>query len=241
MGGSPESKHMPQATTAPGKAISTRTSRAGRDWLIILAAVIAAGISGTATKRGGFGPAFVALASVSDTAPAPERTLAPERAMPMIAASMEPEEISVPVAIAAPQETAPSLPAGVVGTLDLEPGHARYFNGRPIRAVRTMTMTVTAYSPDARSCGKFADGITASLKSVWTNGMRLVAADSRLLPIGSIISVPGYAGGDVVPVLDRGGAIKGHRLDVLYPTHEIARQWGVQKVPVTVWEYADEG
>jgi hypothetical protein len=40
-------------------------------------------------------------------------------------------------------------------------------------------------------------------------------------------------------VLDRGGAIKGHRLDVLFPTHEQARAWGVRKLRVTVWEYAD--
>ncbi|MFG0253326.1 MAG: hypothetical protein ACF8NJ_10685, partial [Phycisphaerales bacterium JB038] len=30
----------------------------------------------------------------------------------------------------------------------------RSFDGRPLRAVGTMTMVVTAYSPDARSCGK---------------------------------------------------------------------------------------
>jgi hypothetical protein len=40
-------------------------------------------------------------------------------------------------------------------------------------------------------------------------------------------------------VLDCGGAIKGFRLDLLYPTHEEARIWGVRFVPVTVWEYAD--
>jgi len=113
------------------------------------------------------------------------------------------------------------------------------FNGRPLRAVRTMTMKVTAYSPDERSCGKWADGITASGLSVWTNGMKLVAADTRVLPFRSIISVPGYNEGRPVPVLDRGGKIKGHRLDVLYPTHEVAMQWGVQDLEVTVWEYAD--
>jgi len=113
------------------------------------------------------------------------------------------------------------------------------FNGRPLRKVRTMTMKVTAYSPDARSCGKFADGITASGYSVWTNGMKLVAADTELLPFGTVVSVPGYDAGRPVPVLDRGGKIKGQRLDVLYPTHEIAREWGVQEVDVTVWEYAD--
>ncbi len=114
------------------------------------------------------------------------------------------------------------------------------FDGRPLRKVRTLSMSVTAYSPDERSCGKWADGITASGYSVWTNGMKLVAADTRVLPFGTIITVPGYNHGKPVPVLDRGGAIKGHRLDVLYPTHEVAMQWGVQKLSVDVWEYADE-
>jgi len=117
----------------------------------------------------------------------------------------------------------------------------RYFNGRPIRPVRKLTMVVTAYSPDERSCGKWADGITASGYSVWTNGMKLVAADTSILPFGSLISVPGYDGENVVPVLDRGGAIKGMRLDVLYPSHERARRWGVQELEVTVWDYADGG
>ena len=113
------------------------------------------------------------------------------------------------------------------------------FNGRPIRLVRTMRMKVTAYSPDHRSCGASADGITASGYSVLTNGGCMVAADPRLLPLGSLVSVPGYDGGAVVPVLDTGGAIKGQRLDVLYPTHEIAMQWGVRELEVGVWEYAD--
>ena len=122
---------------------------------------------------------------------------------------------------------------------DPEVGELRYFNGRPIRAVRTVRMRVTAYSPDHRSCGNHADGITASGYSVEANGGRLVAADRRRFPFGSLLTVPGYAGGQVVPVLDRGGAIKGSRLDVLYPTHEIARRWGVRHLDVTVWEYAD--
>ncbi|MEO1235715.1 MAG: 3D domain-containing protein [Planctomycetota bacterium] len=114
------------------------------------------------------------------------------------------------------------------------------FDGRPLRPVKTLRMLTTAYSPDARSCGKWADGITASGYSVWTNGMKLVAADTSLLPFGTIVTVPGYNGGRPVPVLDRGGVIKGARLDVLYPTHERALQWGAQRLDVTVWEYADE-
>jgi 3D (Asp-Asp-Asp) domain-containing protein len=112
------------------------------------------------------------------------------------------------------------------------------YNGRPLRAVKTIMMTVTAYSPDEQSCGKWADGITASGYSVWTNAGKLVAADTRLLPFGSILTVPGYNGSRPVPVLDIGGKIKGKRLDVLYPTHAIATRWGVKQLPVTVWEYA---
>ncbi|MEM7625287.1 MAG: 3D domain-containing protein [Planctomycetota bacterium] len=113
------------------------------------------------------------------------------------------------------------------------------FDGRPLRPVKTVRMLTTAYSPDEQSCGIWADGITASGYSVWTNGMKLVAADTKILPFGTIITVPGYNGGRPVPVLDRGGAIKGYRLDVLYPTHERALQWGAQRLDVTVWEYAD--
>lgn len=121
----------------------------------------------------------------------------------------------------------------------LYPPGTRFFNGRPIRPARNIWMTVTAYSPDHRSCGDSADGITATLHSVHTNGHRLVAADPRVLRYGSMITVPGYDQGRVVPVLDCGGKIKGNRLDVLFPTHEQARRWGVKRLRVTVWEYAD--
>ena len=116
---------------------------------------------------------------------------------------------------------------------------ARHFNGRPIVPVRTLRMRVTAYSPDERSCGRHADGITASGYSVETNNGHMVAADARWFRFGSLISIPGYSDGQVVPVLDRGGVIKGNRLDVLYPTHERARQWGVQYLYVTEWAYDD--
>ncbi len=115
----------------------------------------------------------------------------------------------------------------------------RWFNGKKVRPVRTVWITVTAYSPDHRSCGEFADGVTASNKSIWTNSMKLVAADTSILPLGTMLSIPGYDNDAVVPVLDRGGAIKGARLDVLFPSHAEALQWGVQKLPVTIWEYAD--
>lgn len=119
------------------------------------------------------------------------------------------------------------------------PDDTRWFDGRPARPARTIEMVVTAYSPDAASCGQFADGQTATLHSVNTNAGRLVAADTSVLPYGSMLTIEGYADGEIVPVLDCGGAIKGARLDLLFPTHEQAMAWGVRRIEVVVWEYAD--
>ena len=134
-----------------------------------------------------------------------------------------------PVILAQPDAV---IPADQVETV-------RFFDHRPLRLERVLRMRVTAYSPDHRSCGKWADGYTASGYSVWTNAGKLVAADTDLLPFGTIVRVPGYGDGRPVPVLDRGGAIKGHRLDLLFPSHEAALQWGVQEIDVEVWGYAD--
>lgn len=115
----------------------------------------------------------------------------------------------------------------------------RWFDGRPVRPAYNITLKCTAYSPDERSCGTSADGITATLHSVETNGHCLVAADPKWFPAGTLLSIPGYDESRVVPVLDVGGAIKGRHIDLLFPTHEAARKWGVKKLKVTVWEYVD--
>lgn len=139
-----------------------------------------------------------------------------------------------PAALATPAIAFASLAS------DIEPGTStRWFNGRPVRPARTITMKVTAYSADAASCFPFADGQTATLHSVEANGGFLVAADTDLLPFGTMLSIEGYNDGKVVPVLDRGGAIKGNRLDLLFPSHEAALRWGVKTLDVVVWEYAD--
>jgi len=106
-----------------------------------------------------------------------------------------------------------------------------------VRAPRTETlrMLVTAYCPCPKCCGRYSDGVTASGKSVYTNGSLFVAADTRLLPFGSKVSVPGYYGGAPVPVLDRGRRIKGYRLDVFFLSHSQAKRWGKRWLDVTVY------
>ena len=89
-------------------------------------------------------------------------------------------------------------------------------------------MEVTAYCPCARCCGKFADRITASGQPVTANGGRFVAAPPEI-PFGTMLRIPGYG---TVPVLDQGGAIKGARLDVFFPTHQEALRWGRQRLEI---------
>ena len=105
----------------------------------------------------------------------------------------------------------------------------------PVRPrTRTMLMEVTAYCPCPRCCGPRAQGITASGRRVSYNGGKFVAADTKVLKFNTKLMIPGYADGRPVEVIDRGGAIKGNKLDVYFPTHQEARKWGRRKILVTV-------
>ena len=95
-------------------------------------------------------------------------------------------------------------------------------------------MEVTAYCPCTRCCGPQAQGLTASGKRVSYNNGLFVAADTRLLPFGTRLQIPGYADEQPVEVIDRGGAIKGHKLDVYFHSHQAAREWGRRWVVVSV-------
>jgi 3D (Asp-Asp-Asp) domain-containing protein len=106
----------------------------------------------------------------------------------------------------------------------------------PAPSARVIWMEVTAYCPCKKCCGPRAQGITASGRPVSHNGGRFVAADTKVLAFNTRLLIPGYADGAAVPVIDRGGAIKGHKLDVYFPTHDQAKQWGRRWVPVTVVE-----
>ncbi len=220
-------------------------SRAGRRAAVAggyAAALALAAWSAILAKEATFIPPLARVSVVGDQAPrspAPSPSIEPaEVAHAAPDVDMDSDPGFVPGGAADDELASETGLPGPWGDLVYDPS-VRWFNGRAVKPVRTMQMTVTAYSPDARSCGESADGITATLHSVKTNGFRLVAADPKVLSYGSMITVPGYDNDQIVPVLDCGGAIKGRRLDVLFPTHEEARQWGVRKITVVVWGYAD--
>lgn len=97
---------------------------------------------------------------------------------------------------------------------------------------QTVKMRVTAYCPCEKCCGEYADGVTACGHKI-RKGDAFVAADKKY-PFGSEIIIAGYNNSEPVKVLDRGGAIRGDRLDVFFHTHQEALKWGVKYLHVKV-------
>jgi len=97
---------------------------------------------------------------------------------------------------------------------------------------RTVRMRVTGYCPCSKCCGDSADGITAN-GHVIQRGDTFVAADRRYA-FGTEMIIPGYSNSQVVKVLDRGGAIRGDKLDAFFHTHQAALEWGVKYLDVQI-------
>jgi 3D (Asp-Asp-Asp) domain-containing protein len=96
----------------------------------------------------------------------------------------------------------------------------------------SIEMRVTAYCPCPKCCGEYSDGVTACGHEIQP-GDTFVAADRRY-SFGTEMLIPGYSSSQPVKVLDRGGAIKGNRLDVFFATHQEALEWGVKYLEVNV-------
>jgi len=99
------------------------------------------------------------------------------------------------------------------------------------------TWNVSAYCPCAKCCGKWAKlGVNAKGQRVTADqqvirpGQRFIAAPPEI-PFGTVIDVPGYGR---VEVRDRGGVIKGKRLDCFFPTHQEALVFGRKHVKCTL-------
>lgn len=92
------------------------------------------------------------------------------------------------------------------------------------------TFTVTAYCPCEICCNEWSDGITASGHIIEPNDCFVAAPPD--IPFGTLFSIEGYAGGQMVVVEDRGGAIQDNRLDVFFGNHDKALKWGIREFEV---------
>lgn len=100
----------------------------------------------------------------------------------------------------------------------------------------TKTVTATGYTAGVESTGKDAShpqyGITYSGVKVKRDLYSTVAADLNVFPIGTVLFIPGYGYGVVA---DKGGAIKGNKIDLYYDSVEdVYKHWGKKTLDVYI-------
>jgi 3D (Asp-Asp-Asp) domain-containing protein len=100
------------------------------------------------------------------------------------------------------------------------------------------TVIATGYTAGYESTGKNEShpeyGITYSGVKVKRDLYSTVAADLSVFPIGTILFIPGYGLGVVA---DKGGAIKGDKVDLYYETVEdVYNKWGKKEIDVYIIE-----
>lgn len=119
------------------------------------------------------------------------------------------EQEAVKVMSAASKPAAPAAPAP-----------------KPTSNGAEMYVTSTAYSYQS------SGSITYMGYNIKENpNMKLIAVDPSVIPLGSKVWVEGYG---VAIAGDTGGAIKGHKIDVLMPNNAKAFAWGRKTVKVVV-------
>ena len=97
-------------------------------------------------------------------------------------------------------------------------------------------VVATGYTAGEESTGKTlnhpAYGITYSGVKVKRDLFSTIAADLDVFPLGTILWIPGYGYGVVA---DKGGAIKGNRLDLYYETvDDVYAEWGKKELDVYI-------
>jgi len=96
------------------------------------------------------------------------------------------------------------------------------------RGRRTLRMIATAYTDDPRENSGYT--ITATGLKVRKG---IAAVDPRVIPLGTLLYVEGYG---FALAADTGGAIKGNRIDLCFPTRAECKRFGRRTVIVHVLE-----
>ena len=92
---------------------------------------------------------------------------------------------------------------------------------------RSLVMNATAYDDSPQSQGKWVGRTATGVKP----RRGVVAVDPKVIPLGTKLYVEGY--GECVAA-DTGGAIKGNRIDLFFPTRQEVRNFGRRKVKVYI-------
>ncbi|MFY0544745.1 3D domain-containing protein [Brevibacillus sp. H7] len=97
-------------------------------------------------------------------------------------------------------------------------------------------VVATGYTAGYESTGKDPShpsyGITYSGVKVRRDEYSTIAADLRVFPLGTVLYIPGYGYGVVA---DKGGAIRGNKIDLYFHTkQDVFKQWGKKSLEVYV-------
>jgi 3D (Asp-Asp-Asp) domain-containing protein len=96
-----------------------------------------------------------------------------------------------------------------------------------------ISLEATAYTPFCSTgCQGITKGGTDVSDSPYKDGMRVVAVDPDIIPLGTTMTVHTSSGSFDAIADDIGSDIQGNRLDVLYMTKSRAKQFGRQSVTV---------
>lgn len=94
--------------------------------------------------------------------------------------------------------------------------------------VKELTVSASAYTANCNGCS----GITATGINLKRNpDAKVIAVDPSIIPLGTKVYVEGYGyavAGDI------GGAIKGNKIDVFFPTKSEAFKWGRKDVKIKI-------
>ncbi|MFJ7931999.1 ubiquitin-like domain-containing protein [Peribacillus sp. NPDC096448] len=86
----------------------------------------------------------------------------------------------------------------------------------------------TAYTASCKGCS----GVTSTGVDLKSNpGAKIIAVDPSVIPMGSKVYVEGYG---YAVAADKGGAIKGNKIDVFFSSKNDAYRWGVKRVKIRV-------
>jgi len=94
---------------------------------------------------------------------------------------------------------------------------------------KKITVVATAYDTSPEENGGYT--ITATGHTLRRG---VIAVDPRVIPLGSIVHVPGYGEGWAI---DTGGAIRGRRIDLCHASRSWCNRFGRKKVEVTIVGY----
>lgn len=97
---------------------------------------------------------------------------------------------------------------------------------KPLRAVRSISLVATGYSPDPRENGGWTRTATGL-----PIGYGAAAVDPRVVPLGTKMYIEGYG---YAFACDTGGAIQGHRIDLAYDSYRLANTKGRKTVKVWI-------